>query len=252
MKRTNKLLPLISLLIIFISLFSIVFAKYVAEKNKNLLYTAGSFYFTSDLLSDSSTIKTYEYQKGLDEISLYIRNNIDDLRYSEVDIYYNVKITNAEGNPVKDQNERIIPEILNNKLLKNKIDENIIRFTNLKSGSYIVTATSTNPYEKEIKANFIITNKNENIVFYVNDTINSPTTQLTITTNDFSGITKITWPEGIAPDSTNPMFSDVNTGYNGGNKQITLLANSEITIQFFKENSSIKYSNSDFQVEGEI
>ena len=105
---------------------------------------------------------------------------------------------------------------------------------------------------KEIKANFIITNKNENIVFYVNDTINSPTTQLTITTNDFSGITKITWPEGIAPDSTNPMFSDVNTGYNGGNKQITLLANSEITIQFFKENSSIKYSNSDFQVEGEI
>ena len=248
--KVNKIIFLIIILVILIS--SIVFAKYVSERKKNALYTAGSFYFTSDLLSDNATMNTYEFEKGVDEISINIKNNIDDLRYSEVDIYYNAKITDTAGNPVRDQNEDIIQEITNNKLFGNQIDENTIKFSNLKTGSYIVTATSVNPYEKEIKANFIITDKNENIVFSVNDTINSPTAQITITTNDFSGVARISWPEGGAPDSTNALFSDVNAGYSGGNKQITLLANSEMAIQFFKENPGEIYSNSDFQVEGGI
>lgn len=248
--RISKTLIPIAVFISIILISGIVFAKYITEKKKNVLYTAGSFYFTSDLLSDGAALNTYEYGKGIDEISVDLKNNIDDLRFSEVDIYYNVKITDIAGNPVTNKNENIIPEITNNKLLKNQIDKNIVKFSNLKTGSYIVTATSTNPYEKEIKANFIITNKNENITFSVNDTINSPIAQLTITTNDFSGTTRIIWPEGTAPDSTNSLFSDVNIGYAGGNKQITLLPNSEITIQFFKEDLSRKYSISDFQVEG--
>ena len=194
--KVNKIIFLIIILVILIS--SIVFAKYVSERKKNALYTAGSFYFTSDLLSDNATMNTYEFEKGVDEISINIKNNIDDLRYSEVDIYYNAKITDTAGNPVRDQNEDIIQEITNNKLFGNQIDENTIKFSNLKTGSYIVTATSVNPYEKEIKANFIITDKNENIVFSVNDTINSPTAQITITTNDFSGVARISWPEGVA------------------------------------------------------
>ena len=238
---------LIIFLILIIMLAGAVFAKYVIDKRPATLVTAGSFYFQSDLLSDDASMKTYTYQEGVDEISVILQNNIDDLRFSEVDIYYTVKITDIAGNQIQDKNGNTVAN-RTGKLNKGSIDTKTVSFSNLATGSYIVTANSTAPYEKEIRANFILTEENESIEYNVRDTVNSPVIQLTITTNDYSGNVRITQPQGTTPDTTNLDISDNNTGYNGGSKTINYPANAELVIQFFKEDSSNRYTKTDFQV----
>lgn len=219
---------------------SIVMAKYFSDKEKETLYVAESFYFESDLLTSDATTKTYTYQKGKDNIQIVLKNNIDDFRFSDVDIDYSVKITDLNGTEVKSP--------IQGTLSKGSINEQTISFNNLATGSYTITATAIAPYEKTIKANFIIEAKNTDISYRVTDVTNSAVAQLTITTNDYNGNVKITWPQGVAPDSTNSIFSDVNTGYNSSNKTIEVSSKSETIIQFFKEDASQQYKTEDFQV----
>ena len=238
---------LITFLILIIMLAVVVFAKYVTDKRPAILVTAGSFYFESDLLTDDTTMKTYTYQEGVDEISVTLQNNIDELRFSEVDIYYTVSLTDIEGHSVQDKNGTTVANITGT-LTKDRIDTRTVSFSNLATGSYIVTANATAPYEKEIKANIIITEENSSIEYSVRDTVNSPVIQLTITTNDYSGNVRITWPQGTTPDNTNIDFAGNNTGYDGGSQTITYQANSELIIQFFKEDLTDRYTKTDFQV----
>ncbi len=235
-------------LLVSLILMGKVAAKYFIERKKETLYTAGAFYFESDLLTNTSSIKTYTYKEGTNEIELVLTNNIDDLRYSEVDIFYKVTITDLNGGAITDKDENNISEILG-KLEKGKIDSQIVKFSNLKTGSYIVNAISTAPYEKSLKANFVITDRDDDIQFNVKDAINSPVAQLTISTKDYNGNIKITWPKGITPDNTNFYFFNNNSNYEGSNKTIQISSNSEIIIQFFKEDLSKQYLTDDFKVE---
>ena len=68
-------------------------AKYVQERNEDLVYQAKNFYFESDLLSDNTNLSSYTYDVGNDTITFKLSNNIDELRHSQVDIEYVVKIT---------------------------------------------------------------------------------------------------------------------------------------------------------------
>ena len=117
------------------------------------------------------------------------------------------------------------------------------------TGSYTIIATATAPYEKTLKANFVIEEKNAMVSYDIVDVENSSVAQLIITTNDYNGNLKITWPNGVAPDSTNNYFADVNTGYNSSSKTITVSAKSQTIFYFFKQNSSQKYTKEDFQIE---
>ena len=224
-------------------------AKYNANKNKDFLYEASSFYFTSDTLNSDSTVSVYTFATGTDYIEFNIANNEDNLRYSEVDIHYQVTITDINGNSVKDKNNNTISNIDAN-LTKNNINANTHRFSNLEDGAYIVTATSISPYSKTIRANFIITNSDTNLRYTVTDAVNSPILQLTISTNDYSGNVKILWPEGITPDNTISVFENLKTGYTSSSITVSLTKNGEYIYQFFKENPSRVYTTSDFTIGG--
>lgn len=187
-------------------------AKYIQEKNSEIIYQAKNFYFESDLLSDNTNPRAYTYEIGNDTISFKLKNNIDDLRHSEVDIEFVVTITDVHGNQVENKNGEVITE-KKDKISNNDINSKEIQFTDLLSGTYIVTANAINPYEKTLHATFVITEKNENIEYQISDSVNSPILQLTIITQDYSGNVKISWPEGVAPDSTNTMLSNLNVGY---------------------------------------
>ena len=63
-------------------------AKYIQEKNAELVYEAQNFYFESDLLSDNTNQLAYTYDTGNDTITFNLKNNIDELRHSEVNIEY--------------------------------------------------------------------------------------------------------------------------------------------------------------------
>lgn len=242
---------LITLLIVIVLLTSVSFAKYISEKKNTTLVEAGTYYFESDILSNDATIKSYVLQEGEDTISVILKNNIDDLRYAEVDVFYNVTITDVSGNAVTDKSGNTVSAKAG-KLLKDKIDTNVVTFTNLKTGIYRVVATSTAPYEKELKANFTLQEKNEEIEYSIRDSQNSPIVQMTIKTNDYAGSVDITWPEGTTPDNTNPDFVDNNSSYAGGTKTVRYLNNSEVTITFFKEDLTNQFSKNDFSVTSNI
>ena len=212
-KKIKLNFNVILLILIPIFVIGMSVASYVQKKHTDTVYTAESFYFESDLLSDNTNPSAYTYEIGKNEISIQLTNNIDNLRYAEVDIKYIVTITDSNGNEVVDKNGNKILE-KSGTLLKDSINSNIINFSNLKSGVYIVTAKAIKPYTKVLQANFVITEKNNEITYQVNDSINSPVVQLTVMNKDYNGNIKITWPEGVAPDSTNSKFYNVNAGYN--------------------------------------
>ena len=74
--------------------------------------------------------------------------------------------------------------------------------------------------------------------------------QVTVRTADYKGNVIITWPEGIAPDSTNEKFSGVNTGYEAGSLSTAFETDSEYTFQFFKKQPNLIYNKDNFSVEG--
>ncbi|MBR3613874.1 MAG: hypothetical protein IKL55_01690 [Clostridia bacterium] len=238
----------IFLVLIPIMLIGGSLAKYVFEKNKDIVYEAKSFYFESDLLSDNTNPKAYTYEKGKDSISFSLSNNIDELRYSDVETQYVVNITDIHGNTVQDKEGNIIKE-KTGKLSNKNVEEKTIEFTNLPTGTYLITAKAIKPYERTLRASFVLTEKEEDIIYEIHDSANSPILQLTIQTEDYSGDINISWPAGVAPDSTNEKFSGVNTGYLQGSATITFEANSEYTLPFFKKQPSSSYSKDDFSVE---
>lgn len=237
--------------IIFIFIFFIfvghAFAKYLMKINQKFLYDAKDFYFESDLLSERNQ-NSYTYKDGVDYIEFNLNNNVDDLRYSEVNINYVVELTDLDGNNVKNKFGDVVDSI-NGSFSKDTLDSNKIKFENLASGTYVVTATSIRPYKKQLQANFILISLNDKISYKVSDVKDSPILNLTISTNDYSGNVKIKWPTGVAPNSTDSVFSNVDTGYSTGNVTVPFGANSEYVFLFFKEDSSSLYSDIDFLVE---
>lgn len=254
--RKNKkktITPKLNFNILFLILIPIVLigttaAKYVYEQKNDVVYEAETFYFESDLLSDNTNPKAYNYQKGEDNISFYISNNIDNLRHSDVDIKYKAKITDIQGKEITDKAGQVVKEVTGT-LSSEQISKQKIEFTNLPGGSYIVTATAEEPYQKSLQATFVLTEKEEDITYQVSDSEGSPVLQLTVISKDYSGSIKITWPGGVAPDSTISKLANVNTGYASGSTTTSFEANSEYTFQFFKRTPNSIYSKDNFTVE---
>ena len=236
-------------ILVFFSSCLVVLAKYHLTIDKRALYDASDFYFESDLLADNNNKQSYTYKRGIDYIEILLNNNSDLLRYSEVKIHYTVTITDINGNIVKDKDGNNINEI-DGVLQKNKIDSNKIVFDNLPSGIYVVTAISTKPYKKQIYANFIITDEDKDITYHVSDVKDSPILNLTVSTKEYYGNINISWPKGVAPDSTDINFANVDSGYSSGNVVVSFNSNSEYIYRFFKEDASTVYTSADFGVGG--
>lgn len=236
------------LVVIPMILIGFTVAKYMNEKEKDFVYEANDFYFESNLLSDSTNISTYTYSKGEDTIEIELKNNMDELRYSEVDINYEIKITDIYGNSVKDKSGNDVSTITGT-LTKNAIDTEVIEFTNLSSGNYLITANALYPYTKTIQGAFNLTENDTEINWSVNDSQDSPILQITVLSEDYTGGINIIWPSGIAPDSTNKLLEDADTGYDGGRIDVYFEANSEYTFKFFKENPLAVYTKADFKIE---
>lgn len=249
-KRLKKKNILFAFILIFFSSILVVLAKYHQILNERILYDADDFYFESDLLSTNVNQQSYTYKRGIDYIEILLKNNIDLLRYSDVKINYFVEITDINGNAIKDKDGNEVAKV-DGILKKGEIDSSRIVFDNLPSGVYVVTAISTKPYKKQIQANFILTDEDKEITYYVNDVKDSPILNLTVSTKEYSGDINISWPAGVAPDSTDSSFSSVDSGYLASSTTVLFKSNSEYIYRFFKEDASVVYSSADFSVGGD-
>lgn len=242
------------MLIIGITIGSILIggtlAKYIEDKQQEAVYAASSFYFKSDLLTEQTDMPTYTYPKGQDTITLQLQNFEDALRFSEVDITYEVEITDTNGTKVVNT----LGTEMNRQtgiLKKGSQQTDNITFSDLPSGTYVIKAHAMQPYAKTVQAQFVIEEANTNITYHVSDAQGSAVLQVTIVTQDYAGNVYMSWPEGVIPDNTNPKLRTVDTANMQGSTTIAFEANAEYTFSFFKTDPNRKYAKEEFQVERE-
>ncbi|MBE6788556.1 MAG: hypothetical protein E7539_02720 [Ruminococcaceae bacterium] len=190
--------------IILIALIGGVFAKYIYDTAGGNLLSAKEFYFTSNLLKEETG--KYVLNSTTTEVSFTLGNNADKLRFSEVDITYNVSIECENGGEVP----QIIDSNTEHKLLGGSVNKATITLKNLAKGkTYIVTATGENGYKQTLKAEFTVSDNDENVYKHLN-TENDAFVLLTVWTDNVLGdLTVATDSTGLIPDNTNPILREV-------------------------------------------
>lgn len=232
-KQPSKVTYFILLSFIMFSLISgASYAKYIFEQKSPVEVDAKNFYFTSNLLVESSKeMKNYTLQAGVDEIEFTLMNYPDELRTSEVDIQ-GVAILTKDSEEIAKQTFT---------LGKNQQSEQVIRFDNpkLSEGVYVVTATAESPYSQTLRARFTITDLYQDVDYSVIDKVGSPNLMVKVNTTDYEGNIIITWPDGVYPDNTDPYLQNANTN----SYVVRVKKHSEYTFQFFKNKPNETYIN---------
>lgn len=235
--------------IVMALLFAIggVLAKYVYDNSGVSLLPAKEFYFTSNLLTEKSA--KYVLNSRTTEISFTLGNNADKLRFSQDDITYSVAVEckNGESAPtiVYADSEQV--------LAGGGVNYTTVTLEGLTMGeTYIVTATGKAGYKQTLKAEFTVSDKEENIYMHL-DTSDDAFVLLTVWTENVKGTLTIEAQKGgLIPDNTDPVLREV-YNYQNGNYEpfaITDTANytnaySSYTYRFFISDGA-SYSINDF------
>ena len=230
-----------------------VFAKYIFNTGGRNLLSAKEFYFTSNLLTEDKA--KYVLNSTSTEISFTLGNNADKLRYSQDDIQYSIAVESKNGGST--------PTLVyadDEKVLKGgAVDTTSVTMKGLEMGkTYVVTATGQAGYKQTLKAEFEVSDKDENVYKYL-DASNDKYVLLTVWTENITGNLKIEVDKtGLVPDNTDPALRNMYNYKDGvyevmaGNDAIDDTKNylkkySSYTYRFFVSENKI-YSVDDFNV----
>ncbi|MBQ4559612.1 MAG: hypothetical protein IJA54_04720 [Tyzzerella sp.] len=230
-----------------------VFAKYIFNTGGRNLLSAKEFYFTSNLLTEDKA--KYVLNSTSTEISFTLGNNADKLRYSQDDIQYSIAVESKNGGST--------PTLVyadDEKVLKGgAVDTTSVTMKGLEMGkTYVVTATGQAGYKQTLKAEFEVSDKDENVYKYL-DVSNDKYLLLTVWAENVTGNLKIEVNKtGLVPDNTDPALRNMYNYKDGvyevmaGNDAIDDTKNylkkySSYTYRFFVSENKI-YSVDDFNV----
>lgn len=235
--KIKKLLVVI-ITVIFLALFTTfpLLAKYIKNEDINAGIVTPDFYFESDLLEvpqNNGVYPKYTLSTGVTKISFKLKNYLDSFRFASEKIEYTVTLS---GNVNKTKTGSI------NEGSCNEVD---VLFTDLTSGTYTVVVTTTSPFVKTIKADFVVTEDDPSFTYIVNDAVSSPIIQVIITTNAYSGKLKLSWPDKVSPDNSIPILSGA---ISGNTYEIDVVEYAEYTLIFFKEDVTKVYTKTDISV----
>lgn len=229
-KKTGKRwfglsLSTISAIIILLGFAGIGMARYVMEKNKAEIAAAENFYFTSNLLKEDAAENTILYvdpSKASFTVNLY--NYADEQRKTASDIKYTVTVVNGSSNP-------------DSGTIANNTEKAEITITPIdKSKDVIVTATSTSPYKKELKATFKISLGNQ---YTIEDTVGNTAAVLMMTFTGSGGDVTLELPNTVIPDENNPNISKVD-----GNWKFNVAQDRIYSLILLKQNQTLNLSGS--------
>lgn len=231
--------PFLFLLVGFLILAGIfggLYAKYIDQESQKSKPIAENFYFTSNLLTEEG--KNYSLSLGTDKITFQLRNFEDDLRSSDSNIEYKYTVT-SNDTEVRNGNGTITR---NGSSGNNKT----ITIDKISAGKYTITATATSPFTKTLKATFSIPEESTEIEYNINDKEGSAYVMLHVSTKAYAGKVKISWPEGLIPDTTQTAFENINTEtndtYSASNITESVTKYSSYTYRFFKKDTTKDYS----------
>jgi len=215
--------------------YSIVMKTYIATAE-------GGFYFTSDLLTDATTVPAYHITHDWNTaatISFDLRNYENQLNISDREIAYTA-VASPAGSSI---NGTIEPGGPAGQRQQVNLTVPVPANTNAPL-EVMVTATSTYPYTKTLQGRFIILPA---VSFDVADNAGSPVATLSLTLSrsaQFTRAVTITWQDGAVPDMTNPIVLNASS-IDLANKTLTASLNTAATheLVFFKDNTAINYTS---------
>jgi hypothetical protein len=242
---------IITVLIVLLFTVGGVFAKYIYNSGGMGLLSAKEFYFTSNLLTENTA--KYVLNSQTTEISFALGNNADKLRFSQDDIKYSITVGCKSGDSYPEEN--IIYADSEQVLSGGSVDTTSITLKGLTMGeTYTVTATGKAGYKQTLKAEFTVSDKEENVHMHL-DTSNDAFVLLTVWTHNMTGPLTVITPAGLIPDNTDPILRKV-YNYSGteyGAVQFTDNTNfteaySSYTYRFFISEDKSYDINKDFNV----
>lgn len=214
-------------------------AKYIHQETNDTAQASQAFYFESDVLSSDGQA-AYSLPAGTTSFAFEVRNYPDDLRFSEGDITYSWSVTR--------QGDASAVQSGTGTIGGGKKASDTVTAANLTAGTYEVTAKSSAPYEQELSATFTIAPTDTAVYSTVEDKASSATATLVVSTRDYEGNIRVSWPEGVVPDTTQRYFKGVETAdaqgsYADGSTDFRVSAHSSYTLRFFKQNPSQDFSS---------
>ena len=242
---------IITVLIVLLFTVGGVFAKYIYNSGGMGLLSAKEFYFTSNLLTENTA--KYVLNSKTTEISFTLGNNADKLRFSQDNIKYSITVGCKSGDSYPEENIKYADS--EQVLSGGSVDTTSITLKGLTMGeTYTVTATGKAGYKQTLKAEFTVSDKEENVHMHL-DTSNDAFVLLTVWTHNMTGPLTVITPAGLIPDNTDPILRKV-YNYSGteyGAVQFTDNTNfteaySSYTYRFFISEDKSYDINKDFNV----
>jgi hypothetical protein len=242
---------IITVLIVLLFTVGGVFAKYIYNSGGMGLLSAKEFYFTSNLLTENTA--KYVLNSKTTEISFTLGNNADKLRFSQDNIKYSIMVECKSGDSYPEENIKYADS--EQVLSGGSVDTTSVTLEGLTMGeTYIVTATGRAGYKQTLKAEFTVSDKEENVYMHL-DTSNDALVLLTVWTHHMTGPLTVITPAGLIPDNTDPILRKV-YNYSGteyGAVQFTDNTNfteaySSYTYRFFISEDKSYDINKDFNV----
>ena len=212
--RKKKTYTAAVLLLVFILTTGMLVAKYISERNSNGLVRANNFYFTSSLLDG----KSHTLAPGSTSLTFTLGNHEDDLRFSEMNIDYEVTVDNAA---VKIENGT-------GRIEKGAVNDAEVTISDLQAGTYIITAVGKGGYSKTLTATIVVPEKETQIYQYQDTTADEYILLTVWNEGDKPGTATITYTG--APDNTNP---DMTSWQTNGQQEVTIEPHESKTFRFF-------------------
>lgn len=215
-----------------------VLARYHHSSTYIYEMAAVPFYFTSDRLTEEGN--EYQLSPETEALSIELRNDQDGNRWSDTPVHYIYQVK-KDG---EEQEEKGGEGILYPQQGAGSSERIIIQ--DMAPGVYDIEVQSLSPFEKTLKGTFVILEKENDIFCVKEDQQGSFCVQLIVSVKDYEGNIKISWPEGLIPDSTQAVFEDVKTRpedlYEAGELTLWMEPYTSRTFRFFKTDAETDYT----------
>lgn len=242
------------LLVLLVLLIGAVIGRYQRQIDSDVSVRAKEFYFTSDFLDGEthtlapvSSVVTggagaSEGTGGPSgaEVTFTLGNHADELRYSEVDINYTVRVeptTDGSGGGTTGTSDSGVTVMKdgkeltdNEKLTGGELADAEITVSGLKAGkTYTVTATGNGGYTKTLTAKIVVPAKEGKLYYHLENVAGEYKLLTVWNEGDEAGEVTIDYT-GI-PDNTNPNMTDWKTDDTG--KKIQIASRESAVFRFF-------------------
>lgn len=225
--RKRKVVAVISVILSFTLLLGIVpiVAKYITRKGEQSEITSENFYFTSDYLKADET-PIYEIYGN--SVTFKVQNFVDDLRINQSDITYTVSsdfgTVSQSGGTITGAGKSA-DSITLSYIFSDETEKEIA-----------VTVTSTDVYQKELTAKFILL-KPDGIAYEIKDEENRNYAELYIYMGNTAKTVSLSWDKAkLLIDETNDYVFTKVTGDKNAVEIDNIAADTTVKIVFFKNN----------------